>query len=572
MSKEEAPMNQNADYTPAALYARVSSDRQDVDLSVAAQLRALRDHARKNGYIVAREYVDEAESGRIADRPEFRKMIDAASKTNAPFQEILVWKFSRFTRKREHAVAFKSMLRRKGVRVVSITEQADDTPTGKLLEGIIESVDEFYSENLAQEVTRGMREAASRGFWIASRTPYGYNRVMVQDGPKKRPTLEPDPDASRVIKRIFDMAEAGTGMLKIAQALNDEGIASPAGKLWSKNGIHFILRNEVYTGALVWGAKGKGKDEPVRVEKAFPSIVSKTRFRRVNRLMRSRAPKRAHPRRVGSTYLLSGLVKCKACNRALSGQDAKSGQFAYYVCQSIMKRGKDACDTPRLNARRFEELVVGKIRSNILTESSITELVKVVDEEMDGVAREQRKRLQTVEDELEDVKRKLGRIWHVIETTDIDMADAAGRIKEHRDRQERLEDAAAEARAILADRRAVLDDVETITAYAKDMRDFLNESELTERRAFIESFVKEIVVMPGDALMRYTVPMPDDSLIPGRAAEKVALNGSVLSTVKNGGPSGIRTLDTRIKSPVLCQAELTAHGGRGGRNYDATGK
>ena len=551
MSKEEAPMNQNADYTPAALYARVSSDRQDVDLSVAAQLRALRDHARKNGYIVAREYVDEAESGRIADRPEFRKMIDAASKTNAPFQEILVWKFSRFTRKREHAVAFKSMLRRKGVRVVSITEQADDTPTGKLLEGIIESVDEFYSENLAQEVTRGMREAASRGFWVASRTPYGYNRVMVQDGAKKRPTLEPDPDASRVIKRIFDMAEAGTGMLKIAQALNDEGIASPAGKLWSKNGIHFILRNEVYTGALVWGAKGKGKDEPVRVEKAFPSIVSKTRFRRVNRLMRSRAPKRAHPRRVGSTYLLSGLVKCKACNRALSGQDAKSGQFAYYVCQSIMKRGKDACDTPRLNARRFEELVVGKIRSNILTESSITELVKVVDEEMDGVAREQRKRLETVEDELEDVKRKLGRIWHVIETTDIDMADAAGRIKEHRDRQERLEDAAAEARAILADRRAVLDDVETITAYAKDMRDFLNESELTERRAFIESFVKEIVVMPGDALMRYTVPMPDDSLIPGRAAEKVALNGSVLSTVKNGGPTRTELRTFRWEFPLL---------------------
>ena len=177
----------------------------------------------------------------------------------------------------------------------------------------------------------------------------------------KRPTLEPDPDASRVIKRIFDMAEAGTGMLKIAQALNDEGIASPAGKLWSKNGIHFILRNEVYTGALVWGTKGKGKDEPVRVEKAFPSIISKTRFRRVNRLMRSRAPKVAHPRRVGSTYLLSGLVKCKSCNRALSGQDAKSGKFAYYVCQSIMKRGKDACETPRLNARRFEEMVVGKV-------------------------------------------------------------------------------------------------------------------------------------------------------------------------------------------------------------------
>ncbi|MCE2458756.1 MAG: recombinase family protein [Dehalococcoidia bacterium] len=89
-------------------------------------------------------------------------MIDTASRTNAPFREILVWKFSRFTRKREHAVVYKSMLRRKRVRVFSITEHADDTPTGKLLEGIIETVDEFYSENLAQEVSRGMREAASR--------------------------------------------------------------------------------------------------------------------------------------------------------------------------------------------------------------------------------------------------------------------------------------------------------------------------------------------------------------------------------------------------------------------------
>ena len=353
-----------------------------------------------------------------------------------------------------------------------------------------------------------MREAASRGFWVASRTPYGYNRVMVQDGAKKRPTLEPDPDASRVIKRIFDMAEAGTGMLKIAQALNDEGIASPAGKLWSKNGIHFILRNEVYTGALVWGTNGKGKDEPVRVEKAFPSIVSRTRFRRVNRLMRSRAPKVAHPRRVGSTYLLSGLVKCKTCNRALSGQDAKSGQFSYYVCQSIMKHGKDACETPRLNARRFEELVVGKIRSNVLTDSNIRALVKVVDEQMDSVVAEQRKRLEAIEDELEDVQRKLGRIWHFIETVDnVEMTDASDRIREHRDRQERLEDLAAEARAILSQRREVLDDVEPIAAYAQDMSDFLKESELTGRRAFIETFVKEIVVIPGDALVRYTIPI-----------------------------------------------------------------
>ena len=375
-----------------------------------------------------------------------------------------------------------------------------------------------------------MREAASRGFWVGSRTPYGFNRIMVQDGAKERPTLEPDPDASRVVKRIFDMAEAATGMLHIARTLNDEGIASPAGKLWSKNGVHFILRNEVYTGTLVWGANANGKDEPVRVEKAFPAIVSKTRFRRVNRLMRSRAPRRTHPRRVASSYLLSGLVKCKACNRALSGQDAKSGRFSYYVCQSIMKRGKDACETPRLNARRFEEMVVGTIRSNVLTQDNIRALVEVVDEQMDGVAREQRKRLQTIEDELEDVKRKLGRLWHFIETAGIEAAKASARINEHLERQERLDDAAADARATLSQRRTVLDDVETIAAYAQDMSEFLKRSELTERRAFVETFVREIVVMPGNALVRYTIPMPDDSSIPGRNAEHLALDGPVVST------------------------------------------
>ena len=355
-----------------------------------------------------------------------------------------------------------------------------------------------------------MREAASRGFWIGSRTPYGYSRVMVYDGPKKRPTLEPDPDASR--------------------ALNDEGIASPAGKLWSKNDIHFILRNEVYTGTLIWGANAKDKAEPVRIEKAFPAIISKAKSQRVNSLMRSRAPKVINPRRVGSTHLLSGLLKCKACNRALSAQVAKSGQFSYYVCQSIMKRGKDACDTPRLNARRFEEMVVGKIRSNVLTEGNIRALARVVDEQMDGVAREQRKRLETIEDELEDVKRKLGRIWHFVETTDIGMADTSDRIKEHRERQERLEDAAADARAILTQRRTVLDDVETIAAYPQDMSEFLNQSKMTERRAFVETFLKQIVVTPGSALLRYTIFMPDDSRIPGRSAEEMALDGSVLST------------------------------------------
>ncbi len=95
-----------------------------------------------------------------------------------------------------------------------------------------------------------------------------------------------------------------------------------------------------------------------------------------------------------------------------------------------MKRGSGACDAPRLNARRFEEMVVGKIRENVLTESNIRELVKVVDEEMDGIAREHRQRLETIESELAEVKRRLDRLYTLVETTDLDIEDFKPRIRD----------------------------------------------------------------------------------------------------------------------------------------------
>ena len=167
-----------------------------------------------------------------------------------------------------------------------------------------------------------MREAASRGFWISSHPPYGYSRVMVQDGPKKRPTLEIDPDVAPTVKRMYDMAEAGNGTLEIIRTLNNEGIASPRGRLWARTSVHNILTNEAYTGTLLWGANAKDNAEPVRVEKAFPAIVTRAQFRRVGKHLSSRAPKFSHPRRVGSSYLLSGLAKCKTCNTPLIGTRA----------------------------------------------------------------------------------------------------------------------------------------------------------------------------------------------------------------------------------------------------------
>jgi DNA invertase Pin-like site-specific DNA recombinase len=105
----------------AVLYARVSSEKQaEKDLSISAQLKALRKYASDKGFEIVREFVDEAESARTANRPAFQEMIALARQKTKPFDAILVWKLSRFARNREDSIVFKSLLRKKGIQVISI--------------------------------------------------------------------------------------------------------------------------------------------------------------------------------------------------------------------------------------------------------------------------------------------------------------------------------------------------------------------------------------------------------------------------------------------------------------------
>ena len=536
--------------TPAALYARVSSERQDVDLSVSAQLRALRDYAKANGYSVAREYVDEAESGRVADRPEFRKMIEEGSQPNSAFREILVWKFSRFTRKREHAVAFKSMFRRKGVRVVSMTEHADDSPTGKLMEAIIESVDEFYSENLAQEVVRGMRESASRGFFLGSKAPFGYTRVKVSDGVKERPTLEVDPATAPVVKEVFESSLRGNGLKEICKALNDRGVTN-RGNRWYKGGLHYLLTNEAYTGIAVWGRTSKGEkpQEPVRVEGAWPSLVSRELFDAVQEAMRDRAPKVQRPARVGSKFLLSGLLKCGVCGRPYTGQGAKSSQFAYYICGTLYREGAGTCEARYLNAPRVEDFVVEKIRERILTEETVTELVTLVAEEIDAMAGELSGRLEVIDAELGEVQSRLQRLYEALETSELTMEALSPRILSLRHREEQLEAAREDAATQLEQRRVELPTTEEIKGYVADFREFLQEGTFPERKALIRNFVEGIEVTGDEATLTYTIPMPSDGV--------TSESASVLDFVQSGPPP--RTVDTTIFEMWL--GSLSTHRG-----------
>ena len=157
------------------------------------------------------------------------------------------------------------------------------------------------------------------------------------------------------------------------------------------------------------------------------------------------------------------------------------------------------------------------------------------------MARDQRERLESIDRELEEVKKQLGRVWHFIAKSDsVDVAEASDLIVELRERKETLEVAAEEARGLLKERRQLLDSADTIATFAEEMSEFLKTSELTETKAFVHSFVKEVQVKPGRAAITYYMPTPDDSPIGGADAAEIALNGRVMNSVLPGGAGGTR--------------------------------
>jgi len=200
------------------IYARVSSEKQaEKDLSIPAQLKTLRKYALERNWEIISEYVDEAESAKSANRPAFQEMIAAAKKKEKPFDSILVWKLSRFARNREDSIIYKSLLRKRGISVISINEQIDDSASGRLLEGMIEVIDEFYSANLAQDTMRGMKENISRGFFNGGNVPFGYRKVKVPVNGSQKTKLELNESEAQIVKRAFQMSLKGKGGKEIAR-------------------------------------------------------------------------------------------------------------------------------------------------------------------------------------------------------------------------------------------------------------------------------------------------------------------------------------------------------------------
>ena len=181
----------------AVVYARVSSEEQVQGYSIQAQLRACREWAEKNGYTVAKDYLEEGHSAfrHLEKREALKELIaDAVSKQRA-FDTIIVHKLDRLFRNTLESSTTRAILKREKVRLISVTEPmvGSDTPENFLMEHLIVGMNEFYSKNLAREIRKGLTERIRQGF-LVFRPPYGYRRQVIE---KRKARRGPAPSADR---------------------------------------------------------------------------------------------------------------------------------------------------------------------------------------------------------------------------------------------------------------------------------------------------------------------------------------------------------------------------------------
>lgn len=305
-----------------AAYVRVSTDGQ-MDLSPESQLDSILTYAKTNNIVIPKENIfmeSEGRSGKRAEnRPQFQKMIATAKTKPKPFDCILVWKFSRFARNQDESTFYKGMLRKKlGIDVVSISEPVLDGMYGRLIEMIIEWQDEFYSYNLAQDVTRGMKSKAVAGGYQC-RPPLGY-RI-----PYHKATPEIVPEEAEVVRMIFDKyVNSKMSVYALTKYLNSLGLKTSQGKQFEKRSVEYILQNPAYAGIVRWNRtcnatnQIRDRSEWIITDGHHPAIISKELFEKASeRYAAEYRPKNAKPVEV-TKHWLSGLLKCSSCGRTLS--------------------------------------------------------------------------------------------------------------------------------------------------------------------------------------------------------------------------------------------------------------
>lgn len=340
------------------IYARVSTDKQaEKELSIPAQLSAMRQYAFDRGWQIVHEFTEAGASARTADRPILRQLLARCGEGPTKIDVILVHKIDRLARNLADHVAIRSQLRARGVRLASATESLEDSVSGQLVEHILASMAEFYSANLSEEVKKGMRQKILQGGW-PHRLPRGYRMSRLGD----RPRVTVDEVQGPLIQRAFEICSAEyRGLVDLRWRLATLGLRTATGEPVSNGYLGRMLRNPFYCGRMFWN----GKVYPG----AHPALVEPGIFDRVQGILAARTKTLA---RTKSSVLLAGIGECARCG-ARMGTDGH-GRWQYYRCRRSF-RSFDRCAAPYCNVIRVHQSLDRLLRRTTLPDTVARQLL-----------------------------------------------------------------------------------------------------------------------------------------------------------------------------------------------------
>ena len=342
--------------TDVSLYLRFSSERQR-EQSIEGQLRDCRSFCKVNRYRIAAIYVDRATTARkdVEKRIHFQEMIRDSEKK--PWKYVVVWKLDRFARNRTDSALFKFRLRKNGVRVISATEAISEKPEGIILEAVLEGMAEFYSADLSQKITRGMRESALKCHSIGGHVPLGYK---IEDH-----KLVVDPNTAHIVQEAFQLYANGETVAEICRMFNTKGYRTAKGAEFNRNSFKSMFRNERYIGVYTY--------RDIRIEGGVPAIIDKELFETVSHRLsvNAEAPARGKAK---VDYLLAGKLFCGHCGGSMNGESGTSKTGAihnYYTCYS--RKRHHSCDKRPLK-KEWIERIVAQDAMELMTDEVIEEL------------------------------------------------------------------------------------------------------------------------------------------------------------------------------------------------------
>lgn len=255
------------------IYPRFSSVRQN-ETSIEAQLQECYRFCEQNHFTVVGEYIDRATSAKTDDRPEFQRMINDSVK--GLFEGIVVYQLDRFARNRYDSAIYKALLKKNGVRVFSAKENIGEGASSIVVEGVLESIAEYYSVELGQKVDRNMRLNASKGYFNGGFVPLGFKLSTIKFDTYTKKKFEIDNETAPIVKEIFEMRASGSNIMEIVDYLNSKGYKNSKGKSFEKASLQTLLSNKRYIGVNIYG------DE--EFPGTIPAIINTDLFDKVQRI------------------------------------------------------------------------------------------------------------------------------------------------------------------------------------------------------------------------------------------------------------------------------------------------